>query len=260
MNKIKNYLVKVNETKKALSIYLTAGYPNKENFDELVLRTFDAGADVIELGIPFSDPLADGKTIQTSSQIALDNGITTEYVLETAAKVKERTEKPLIIMTYANLILNYGIEKFQKDAFDAGITGLIIPDLPLEESRQFFNNKTNNLDVILLTTPTSTEQRIKQIDQASEGFLYCVSVLGTTGARKGFTNSDLNNIKRTYELISNNKMLVGFGISSSKDIKQISPFCDGMIVGSAIIKSLSNDNPKYSSTVEYIKQLNRAIF
>ncbi len=260
MDKIKNYLAKVNETKKALSIYLTAGYPNKVNFEELVLRTFDAGADVIELGIPFSDPLADGRTIQSSSQIALDNGITSEYALEIAAKVKEKTDKLLIIMTYANLILNYKTEKFQKDAFEAGIDGLIIPDLPLEESQLFFRNKTDYLDIILLTTPASTEKRIRQIDQASEGFLYCVSVLGTTGARKDFSNSVLNNIERTYELISNNKMLVGFGISSPQDIQRISPFCDGVIVGSAIIASLSNDNSNYSSTKEYIRQLNKATF
>lgn len=258
MNKIGNYLDKVNETKKALSIYLTAGYPVKDNFDELVLRIFDAGADLIELGIPFSDPLADGKTIQASSHAALGNNVTIKYAFDIAAKTKEKTEKPIIIMTYANPVLNYGTEVFVKNAFEAGIDGLIIPDLPLEESQPFFGDIKNNLDVILLTTPASTEKRIKQIDQASEGFLYCVSVLGITGTRKGFSDSIISNLKRTYQLVSKNKMLVGFGISSPEDIKQISPYCDGIIVGSAVIKSLSKDNRNYSSTIDFVKELNKA--
>jgi len=140
MSKIKDYLTEINKSKKALSVYLTAGFPRKENFEELVLRTFDAGADLIELGIPFSDPLADGKTIQASSQTALDNGVNTEYVLETTAKVKEKTDRPVIMMTYANPVLNYGVDKFLADSLSAGVDGLIVPDLPLEESEEFFKS------------------------------------------------------------------------------------------------------------------------
>ena len=260
MNDIKDYLAKVNKTKKALSVYLTAGYPSKNNFDELVLNIFDAGADLIELGIPFSDPLADGKTIQASSQIALDNGITVEYVFEIASKIKEKTDKPIILMTYANPILNFGLEHFLADSTEAKISGIIIPDLPLEESNQFFGSRKKNQDIILLTTPASSKERIKQIDKASEGFLYCVSVMGITGTRKGFTDGILNNLKRTYQLVSKNKMLVGFGISNPEDIKQISPFCDGVIVGSAVIKSLGKDNNIYSATIDFVKKLSKATY
>ncbi len=256
MSKIKKYLTEVNRTKKALSVYLTAGFPRKENFEELVLRTFDAGADLIELGIPFSDPLADGKTIQASSQTALNNGVNTEYVLETTAKVKEETDRPIILMTYANPILNYGVDKFLADSLNAGVDGIIVPDLPLEESEQFFNGINSRPDVILLTTPASPEERILKIDQASEGFLYCVSVLGTTGAREGFSDDMLVNLERTYKLVTKNKMLVGFGISSPEDIRKISPYCDGVIVGSAVIKSLSRNGGDYSSTLEFVKRLN----
>ncbi len=258
MSKIKKYLTEVNRTKKALSVYLTAGFPRKENFEELVLRTFDAGADLIELGIPFSDPLADGKTIQASSQTALNNGVNTEYVLEKTAKVKEETDHPIIIMTYANPILNYGVNKFLADSVSAGVDGLIVPDLPLEESEQFFNGINSRPDVILLTTPASPEERIRKIDQTSEGFLYCVSVLGTTGAREGFSDDILRNLEKTYKLVSNNKMLVGFGISSPEDIRKISPYCDGVIVGSAVIKSLSRDGGDYSETLGFIAKLNEA--
>lgn len=259
MSKIKDYLTEINKSKKALSVYLTAGFPRKENFEELVLRTFEAGADLIELGIPFSDPLADGKTIQASSQTALDNGVNTEYVLETTAKVKEKTDRPVIIMTYANPVLNYGVDRFLADSLSAGVDGLIVPDLPLEESEEFFKSCKERPDVILLTTPASPAERIRKIDQVSEGFLYCVSVLGTTGAREGFTDDILEHLERTYGLVSNNKMLVGFGISSPEDIRKISPYCDGVIIGSAVIKSLSRDSGNYSETMEFVKSLNEGI-
>lgn len=258
MSKLNSYISKLNEEKKVLSVYLTAGFPNKEGFEDLVLKVYDAGADIIEIGVPFSDPLADGKTIQASSQVAIDNGVNTDYVLSVSERIKERSGKPLVLMTYANPVLNYGIEKFLRDTNTIGIEGLIIPDAPLEERKAFEINPEERPEIILLTTPASPEERIKKIDMESEGFLYCVSVLGTTGAREGFDREILSNIERTYKLISKNKMLVGFGISSPSDIEALSPYCDGMIVGSAVIKSLSRDDGDYSDTLGFIEKLNEA--
>jgi tryptophan synthase alpha chain len=161
-------------------------------------------------------------------------------------------------MGYANPILHYGKSDFFRDAKDAGADGLIIPDVPVEEYDSFFEDQ-KELDVILLTTPTSTEERIRKIDEKSKGFVYCVSVTGTTGIRKEFSKETLESLKTTHSIVKN-KMLVGFGISSPENIRQVSPFCDGVIVGSAVIKKLMNSDYKkdVEKTFNLIKNLKQA--
>jgi len=257
MSKIKNRIEEINNNgKKALSIFLTSGFPTIESFVDNTNRIIDAGADLIELGMPFSDPLADGGVIQQSSQTALGNGITQKQTFQFAEEIKKQNDIPLILMGYANTLQKYGKEQFEQDAINAGVDGLIIPDVPLEEFDEFFFLFSSKLDKILLTTPTSTTDRIKQIDNSSSGFVYCVSVAGTTGIRDGFGDSVIKNLHSTNNTIEKNKMLIGFGISKHENIKQLFPYADGFIVGSAVIKSLQNNG--IDATVELVKSLSKA--
>ncbi len=255
MSYISEYIEQLNKkNRKALSIFLTAGFPDKNNFIDLAKNVLDAGADMIELGIPFSDPLADGPVIQASSKIALDNGVNLKDVFTYSEAISAYSKKPIVLMGYANPIRRYGIKKFFQDAINSGVKGLIVPDVPLEEYDSFFKEQTINLDVILLTTPTSSDERIKLIDSMSEGFIYCISVVGTTGIKNNFSTETKNNLKRTYSLLKKNKMMIGFGISKPEDVINFSPFGDGFIVGSMIIKSLLDGN-KREYTLKIISDL-----
>ena len=291
MSYISNYIDTLNKkNRKALSIFLTAGFPDKTNFVDLAKSVLDSGADMIELGIPFSDPLADGPIIQATSKLALDSGVTSKDVLSYAEQISKYSPKPIVLMGYANPIKKYGIENFLRDAANSGAKGLIVPDVPLEEYDTFFNSEeslhptnaegvplgespnimsneilhpaqsgiqNDKLDLILLTTPTSSEERIKQIDAKSGGFVYCVSITGTTGVKDSFDDSTTDNLKRTYSLIQKNKMLIGFGISKPEDVKRFSPFCDGVIVGSRVMKSLLNGEER-KETLKIIERLREA--
>jgi tryptophan synthase alpha chain len=240
---------------KILSVFLTSGFPERDNFVELALNVLDAGADMLEIGFPFSDPIADGPIIQQSSQTALRNGIDLSITLEFVQEIKKNTDKPIILMGYANPLLSYGIEKFANDSKRIGVDGLIVPDIPIDEYDDFFTAKFNSTDIILLITPTTPTKRIKLINEKSSGFVYCVSITGTTGIRKTSDNDNLQFIKNAYEQCTNNKVLVGFGISSVEDVKYYKPYCDGVIVGSAVIKSLMNDNSKYQKTLDLVRNL-----
>jgi len=258
MRNIRDYIQSINNNgKKVLSIFLTAGFPTKEIFLDTAKSVLDNGADMLEIGIPFSDPLADGKVIQASSQIALEQGINLNDVFELCNELKNHSDKPLILMGYANPILKYGTKQFCEQAIDSGISGLIIPDIPLEEYDSFFTDGFLSLQKILLTTPTSLDERIKKIDELSEGFVYCVSVTGTTGVKNTFDENVIDNLKRTYSLVSKNKMLIGFGISKPEDVKTFSPYCDGVIVGSAVIKIINESNT-LNSIAGFIKSLSVA--
>ena len=259
MSKIKSAIKNVNnKNEKALTVFLTSGYPNPGTFVDLAVVIGKAGADLIEIGLPFADSLADGPVIQSSYTEALKQDINLEKTLTFISEIKNKSETPIILMSSSNPILNYGIEKFTTVAKTSGVDGVIIPDVPIEEYDEFFNSKFEGIDTILLTTPTSSEKRIKNIDQKSSGFLYCVSVTGTTGVRQEFNNSVLQNLERTYKSISKNRMQIGFGISTPENVKQFSPYCDGLIVGSAVIKSLANDNDDFSNTVALVKELKTA--
>lgn len=256
---IREAIEKLNQKdQKALSIYLTAGYPKVDSFVDLVCKVYDAGADIIELGIPFSDPLADGPVIQKASETTLANGVSLSSTLEMTARIKERVDKPLILMSYANPIMRYGIDKFVSDAKEAKVDGLIVPDIPLEEYDDFFTNKFKDFEVTLLTTQTSSKERIRKIDELSSGFVYCVSVTGTTGVRNNFGDEVKQNLERTYNIISKNKMMLGFGISSPENIIEYRDYTDGFIVGSAVIKSLGEDDEEFTNTLKLIGELSKA--
>ncbi len=257
MSFIQEYIQEVNNRKeKVLSVFLTAGYPNKENFVQLAVKALEAGADLLEIGIPFSDPMADGPVIQQSSQTAIENGTTISDVFNFTAAIRKQTEKPLIAMTYANILLHYGVEKFLTDAKLAGFNGVIIPDLSVEEYHNFVP-ESNELDIIMLASPTTSDERLKKIDELSSGFVYFVSVTGTTGVQQKFNDDITKKIAHARTIIKN-KMLIGFGISRPDDIKLFSPFADGMIVGSAVIKELMRDDSGFLHTIELINTLKAA--
>ena len=261
MSLIRETIEKANsESRLALSIYLTSGYPDKDNFVNLALSVLEAGADMLEIGIPFSDPLADGPIIQKSSFEALQNGVTLEITLDYCRQIRRSTSKPIILMGYLNPILIYGLERFFDHAVEAGVNGLIIPDLPLEEHTRLFKDSSRSLDITLLTTPTSNIDRIKRIDSASSGFVYCVSVTGTTGIREGFSNDILANLQKTHDNVIKNKMMIGFGISNVEDIIKLKPYCNGVIVGSAVIKSLMQEQNSIDpvKTLQLINKLKTA--
>jgi tryptophan synthase alpha chain len=255
-SKISKYIADKNTRgEKILSVFLTSGFPGKDNFVELALNVLDAGADMLEIGFPFSDPIADGPIIQQSSHEALSNGIDLFETLNYVKEINKHTNKPIILMGYANPLLSYGLEKFADDSKRIGVHGLIVPDIPLDEYDNFFTSKFDGTDIILLITPTTPTERIKLIDEKSSGFVYCVSVTGTTGIQKTASPDNLQFIKNAYEQCTNNKVLVGFGISSVEDVKYYKPYCDGVIVGSAVIKSLMNDNSKYQKTFALVRNL-----
>jgi len=243
MSFIKKYIEEINTRKeKVLSVFLTAGYPDRNRFMDTAKALLDSGADMLEIGIPFSDPLADGPVIQASSKTALDEGTNIKDCLTWSEELFHYSSKPLIFMGYGNPIKKYGIKQFMNDSVNAGVKGLIVPDVPFEEYDSFFPKDLEGPEIILLTTPTSPDERIKQIDFLSSGFVYCVSITGTTGTKENFTKENFENLKRTRSVISKNKMLIGFGISGPEDVKRFLPYCDGVIVGSAIIKSLLNSD------------------
>lgn len=249
-----------NENKKALITYITCGDPNLETTTRLVLAMEKAGADIVELGIPFSDPLADGPVIQRASQRALSSGSNIDTIFEAMTKLREKTDIPLSFLMYYNSIFSYGIEKFL-NKFNGLIDGLIIPDLPLEE-RNELKELLNDypIDLIPLVAPTS-KSRIEQIVQGASGFVYCVSSLGVTGKRTGF-NSNLDKFINEVKKYTSMPLAIGFGISNEDDIKNLKHLSDGLIVGSAIIQKIEENLEKDTIVEEvfnFTKQLKSAL-
>ena len=238
MNRILN---KLNEDKKLLSIYFTAGFPNLNDTIEIIQSLEKAGVDMIEIGLPFSDPLADGPTIQVSSTKALKNGMNTQLLFDQLKNIRKTVSIPLLIMGYFNPILQYGVEAFCENCSKVGIDGLIIPDLPVDvftEDYQTTFEKYGLLNVFLITPQTSIE-RINFIDSVSKGFIYMVSSASTTGAKTGFSEEQLAYFKRISAMNLKNPQIVGFGISNSETFQQATKFSKGAIIGSAFIKHLS---------------------
>ncbi len=251
MNRIKNIF---NKNKKVLSIYFTAGYPNLNDTTKIISELEQSGVDLIEIGLPFSDPLADGPTIQDSSTKALSNGMTTKLLFSQLENCRENISIPLIIMGYFNPILQFGIENFCEACARVGIDGLIIPDLPLEEYTRNYASifKKNNLSNIFLITPQTPKERILQIDSISDSFIYMVSSASTTGVKNVFNETELNYFKRISNMNLKNKLLVGFGISNSKTFTQATTYADGAIIGSAYIKHLQKNGVE--KTRDFINQ------
>jgi tryptophan synthase alpha chain len=225
------------EQRKALAVFLTAGVPTTRATIPLVLALEQAGADLIEIGIPFSDPLADGPVIQQSSTLALRNGITLRHVLEMVSGIRKRSDIPIALMGYLNPLLQYGFADFSRQAAAAGVDGMILPEVPLEEQPPYTRVLAKHrLDGILLVTPTSPASRIRRIDARSQGFLYCVSMTGVTGGRIG--RIDARYVQRVTRNAVKNPVLVGFGIAGAADARRYAEYADGVIVGSAFLRRL----------------------
>jgi tryptophan synthase alpha chain len=219
-----------------LIIYTTAGFPTWSKFNENLSIIMDSGADLIEVGVPFSDPISDGPIIQYASQTALQNGVTLKKILEFIQKVKKHC--PIILMSYLNPLFVYGKERIIHDVKQAGLSGLIIPDLPAEEAGSWGDHaRSNGLDLVLLIAPTSSESRIRTICSHSRGFVYCVSVTGTTGVRQTLSSDLIPFIQRVKQC-TQKPVAVGFGISGPEQICELSGYADGIILGSRIIEAV----------------------
>lgn len=227
----------LNQAKEMLFIpYITAGYPSLDESINILHTLGEYGADIIEIGVPFSDPIADGPTIQYSSQIALQNGVTLKKLMARLQNVK--VDKPLILMSYLNPLLAYGKESLYRDMQEIGISGMIVPDMPVEESDEWlYLAKTYDIDVIFLAAPTSSEERIRLIAERSCAFIYCVSVTGTTGIRGELPVGLLKFIRKIKKL-TGKPVAVGFGISTPEQISALKGEADGIIVGSRIIEAI----------------------
>lgn len=232
------------EPKKLLSIYFTAGYPSLEDTTEVIRNLQSAGVDMIEIGLPFSDPLADGPTIQDSSTEALHNGMTTDKLFEQLVGIREEVTIPLLIMGYFNPILQYGIEAFCIKCAETGIDGLIIPDLPVDVFHQEYLPifEKYGLYNVFLITPQTSDERIKYIDSISKGFIYMVSSASTTGAKNSFDQGQQDYFQRIKSLNLKTPQIVGFGISNNETFKQATAHASGGIIGSAFVKFLK-ENP-----------------
>ena len=242
----------------ALITYVTVGYPSIEATLKVVPLLADNGCDIVELGIPFSDPLADGVTIQKSSFYALKNGVTTKLCLEIASELSQKVKIPLVFMTYFNPVSCYGLEDFCTACYRSGINGLIIPDLPPDEGSQLEAiSRRQKLDLIYLLAPTSTEDRIKLVAERSGGFIYLVSVTGVTGTRNGLP-SDLDKFVARVRKVANQPLCVGFGISTPEQASQLAKIADGVIVGSRIIQLMEIDDD-FTSVANFVKKLRHAL-
>lgn len=237
MNRIQ---AKLNEDKKLLSIYFSAGFPALNDTVDIIKNLEKSGVDMIEIGLPFSDPLADGPTIQESSTKALKNGMHTALLFEQLKDIRKEVTIPLILMGYFNPMLQYGVEAFCKKCHEIGIDGFIIPDLPAqvyyEEYKSIFDRY--GLLNIFLITPQTSDERIRYMDSISEGFIYMVSSASTTGAQSGFGAVQQNYFKRIADLNLKNPQIVGFGISNHETFTQATTHAKGAIIGSAFIKHI----------------------
>jgi len=256
MNRIDKTL---EEKDNILSIYFTAGYPHLKSTTEIIKNLVSAGTDMIEIGLPFSDPLADGETIQMSSKIALDNGMSTKILFDQLKGIRNHVNIPLIIMGYFNPIFQFGVEEFCKKCNEIGIDGLIIPDLPIDIylSKYKLIFEKNQLQNIFLITPQTSDERIDYIDKNSGGFIYVVSSSSITGSTNKFNENSLNYFRRLEKMRLSTPKIIGFGISNNENFSIASKYSKGCIVGSAFIKFLkSNGINSIKMFIDEIKNVN----
>jgi len=246
-----------NPKHKALIGYVTVGYPNIEATLEVVPLLASLGCDIVELGIPFSDPLADGVTIQDASYHALLQGVSPSLCMDIAARLREKVTIPLIFMTYYNPVFNFGVDSFCQACHKSGIDGLIIPDLPPEEADELENSAQQcYLDIIYLLTPNSPEERIDLVAQKSKGFIYLVSLTGTTGVRERLP-SDLESFIARVRQKASQPLCVGFGISTPEQAQRVAQIADGVIVGSRLIQLL--DEHPSNKLAEFVTSLRETL-
>lgn len=254
----KNRLNRLFETKSEnlLSIYFTAGYPALNTAVDIAEAIEKAGADFIEIGFPYSDPVADGPTVQHSSQTALDNGMTLNVLFDELKALRQRVTIPILLMGYVNVIVQYGVERFCKQATAVGVDGVIIPDLPMYEYEMLYRNhfEDNNLSNIFLVTPQTAEDRIRKIDGLTNSFIYLLSSSSITGGKLQLTNAIESYYQRVKGMNLSNPAIIGFGISDHQSFSKACQYANGAIVGSAFVKLLAEDN--YMDKIpEFIKQI-----
>lgn len=247
------------ENKKAFIGFITAGDPDLQVSEQIMLNMAKGGCDLIEIGIPFSDPIAEGPVIQEANLRSLSQGTTTDKVFELTKRVAAQTDIPLVYMTYLNVLFKYGYDRFLQKAKDAGISGVIIPDLPYEEKDEVQSVAEHyGIDVISLIAPTS-EDRIKMIAGEAQGFVYTVSSLGVTGTREEI-KTDLESITKAIKEVTDTPVAIGFGINTPEQAKKYSHIADGIIVGSAIVKIVAEYGENAPQKVyEYVKSMKDAI-
>ncbi|MDD3403063.1 MAG: tryptophan synthase subunit alpha [Hespellia sp.] len=255
MNKIKSAF----KNGKAFIPFITCGDPDLETTEQAVYAMKEAGADLIELGIPFSDPTAEGPVIQGANVRALAGGVTTDKIFDMVQRIRANTQIPMVFMTYANVVFSYGSERFIKRAAELGMDGIILPDLPYEEKEEFDPLcRQYEVALISLIAPTS-EERIAMIAKEASGFVYCVSSLGVTGVRSGITTNVGAMVKKVKE-VRDIPCAIGFGISTPEQAKTMAQYADGVIVGSAIVKLCAQHGKKCVPYVkEYVKSMKDAI-
>lgn len=250
---------------KALITYVMAGYPNHASTLAAVRGLISGGADIIELGFPFSDPLADGPAIQNASTISLENGTKINQFFEFVRNIRKESNIPLVLMTYTNILYHKGYDKFFAMAKNAGIDGFITPDMTLEESREYLKAaKKHKIDTIFLVSPNTTKPRLEKIAKQTTGFLYLVSVFGTTGARTGIQKYTIDALKNTKKIVGKKIPVgIGFGVSAPSDVANyIKNGADAVIIGSALIRLLERTDPKKieKAASSYTKKLKAATF
>ena len=225
-----------------LNVFYTAGFPQRDSTIQIARELEKSGVDIIEIGIPFSDPIADGPVIQESNKIAIDNGMTVKLLLEQVKEIRKSVKIPIILMGYLNPVMQYGIERFCKDASANGVDGLILPDMPMDVYLSTYKTifESHNLSNTFLISPTTSEDRIRLIDNATNGFIYAVSSSSTTGAKKDFSDEQVNYFEKLKSLNLKNPFLIGFGISNHETFARACEYSSGAIIGSAFITLLKN--------------------
>ena len=237
-----------------LNVYCTAGFPKLESTLEVMQSLQDNGADLIELGMPYSDPLADGEVIQQSGSVALHNGMTIAKLFEQLKQMRAKIQVPVILMGYMNPVIQYGFEKFCSKAAEVGVDGLILPDLPMYEYESEYGEiiKKYSLNLIFLVTPETKEERIKKIDELSSGFLYAVSSSSTTGSNKNINDQE-GYFQKLKDMNLKNPVLVGFGIKDKPTFEAACKYTNGAIIGTAYIKALGNGKDVNTATKEFLE-------
>lgn len=247
--------------KNILNIYCTAGYPKLESTAEVILSLDKAGVDLVEIGMPYSDPLADGPTIQKSSTIALKNGMSIKKVLVQIKSIRSQTSLPIILMGYLNPILQYGIEAFMKSCQEVGVDGLILPDLPMYEYETTYQElfKKYGVQMIFLITPQTSVERIQKIDGLSDAFIYVVSTAATTGKQRGFGVDNIAYFERIKAMKLKNPTLIGFGISNHETYQTVCQYANGAIIGSAFIRMLEKSEAIEQDVLQFVDGIREAV-
>jgi tryptophan synthase alpha chain len=254
-----NRIDRLFQTRKSgiLSVYLTAGYPELNDTNKVIRELVQNGVDMIEIGMPFSDPLADGPLLQVCNQQALENGMTLNILLEQLATIRDTVDIPLLMMGYLNPVLNFGMDKFCRRAQEIGMDGVILPDLPVKEYTEHYQKyfQDSGLHMIFLISPQTSEERLRKIDQLGSGFIYMVSSASTTGVKNGFQPDQINYFERIRAMDLKQPELIGFGISTRETYEQACHYASGAIIGSAFMKSLMGEGAIPDKVSTFVNQI-----